>query len=74
MTGQMNGPAGVVRCSIDSNRSFRDTTKKKKVLSLGNLKAPFKFMGSKTYCKGCKKKCSGEVNRIIRRKRRDELN
>ena len=40
---------------------FRDTTKKKKVLSLGNLKAPFKFMGGKTYCKGCKKKCSGEV-------------
>ena len=40
---------------------FRDTTKKKKVLSLGNLKAPFKFMGTKIYCKACKKKCSGEV-------------
>ena len=47
--------------SIDDASIFRDTTKKKKVLSLGNLKAPFKFMGGKTYCKGCKKKCSGEV-------------
>ncbi len=42
----------------------RDPTKKKKVLSLGNLKAPFKFMGGKTYCRGCRKKCSGEVLRV----------
>ena len=38
--------------------------KKKGGLSLGNLKSPFKFIGSKTYCKGCKKKCSGEVLRV----------
>ena len=37
--------------------------KKKKGLSLSSLKSPFKFLG-KTYCKGCHKKCSGEVLRV----------
>ncbi|XP_071745897.1 actin-binding LIM protein 2 [Lepeophtheirus salmonis] len=37
--------------------------KKKSGLSLSSLKSPFKFLG-KTYCKGCKKKCSGEVLRV----------
>ena len=37
--------------------------KKKRGLSLSSLKSPFKFLG-KTYCKGCHKKCSGEVLRV----------
>merc|ERR1712223_277045 len=37
--------------------------KKKKGLSLSSLKSPFKLLG-KTYCKGCHKKCSGEVLRV----------
>jgi hypothetical protein len=74
-TRQQTDNAAAMMSSADSNdgaglsssgggHQSRDTTKKKKVLSLGNLKAPFKFMGSKTYCKGCKKKCSGEVLRV----------
>ena len=39
------------------------TAKNKKKLSLSALKSPFKFLG-KTYCKGCRKKCSGEVLRV----------
>lgn len=41
----------------------RGSAKKKKNLSLGSFKSPFKFLG-KTYCKGCRKKCSGEVLRV----------
>lgn len=43
--------------------SHQSREKKKKGLSLSALKSPFKFLG-KTYCKGCHKKCSGEVLRV----------
>ena len=46
---------------VKDNRSKRK--EKKSGLSLGALKSPFKFLG-KTYCRGCRKKCSGEVLRV----------
>ena len=45
------------------NDSGNAAAKHKKKLSLSALKSPFKFLG-KTYCKGCRKKCSGEVLRV----------
>merc|ERR1719356_67559 len=38
-------------------------TKSKSMSLKSQLKSPFKFLG-KTYCGGCKKKCSGEVLRV----------
>jgi hypothetical protein len=45
------------------DRGGSSSNKKKKNLTLGSFKSPFKFLG-KTYCKGCRKKCSGEVLRV----------
>jgi hypothetical protein len=45
------------------DRGSSGSGKKKKNLTLGSFKSPFKFLG-KTYCKGCRKKCSGEVLRV----------
>ena len=47
--------------TVKDNRNKRK--EKKSGLSLGSLKSPFKFLG-KTYCRGCRKKCSGEVLRV----------
>ena len=52
--------------SSTSRRSRKDSyeNNKSKSMSLkSQLKSPFKFLG-KTYCGGCKKKCSGEVLRV----------
>ena len=46
---------------MTTNKATRE--KKKKGLSLSSLKSPFRLLG-KTYCKGCHKKCSGEVLRV----------
>jgi hypothetical protein len=47
-----------------SQAKDRGSGKKKKNLTLGSFKSPFKFLG-KTYCKGCRKKCSGEVPKSL---------
>ena len=47
-----------------SRREIYESSKQSKSMSLkSQLKSPFKFLG-KTYCGGCKKKCSGEVLRV----------
>ena len=47
----------------EASEGSQASKKKKSGLSLSALKSPFKFLG-KTYCKGCRKKCSGEVLRV----------
>ena len=49
--------------SEEPQTQHKSREKKKKGLSLSSLKSPFKLLG-KTYCKGCHKKCSGEVLRV----------
>lgn len=46
-----------------SKPAEREVTKSKSMSLKSQLKSPFKFLG-KTYCGGCKKKCSGEVLRV----------
>ena len=55
------------QCNPNTGATVKDNRNKRKEkksgLSLGSLKSPFKFLG-KTYCRGCRKKCSGEVLRV----------
>ena len=46
-----------------SRREIYESSKSKSMSLKSQLKSPFKFLG-KTYCGGCKKKCSGEVLRV----------
>ena len=46
-----------------SRREIYDISKSTSMSLKSQLKSPFKFLG-KTYCGGCKKKCSGEVLRV----------
>ena len=58
-----NVNAGSVTTANTMATSKATREKKKKGLSLSSLKSPFRLLG-KTYCKGCHKKCSGEVLRV----------
>lgn len=51
------------QASRQSRREIYESTKSKSMSLKSQLKSPFKFLG-KTYCGGCKKKCSGEVLRV----------
>ena len=53
--------SAVTTSTMATTKATRE--KKKKGLSLSSLKSPFRLLG-KTYCKGCHKKCSGEVLRV----------
>lgn len=62
MVTTMNGEAEANQ-DKQQQQAAKSREKKKKGLSLSSLKSPFKLLG-KTYCKGCHKKCSGEVLRV----------
>ena len=65
MTTEANGSTTTSNANTAMTTSVGKDKKKKGLL---NIKSPFKFIsggsGGKTYCRGCKKKCSGEVLRV----------
>ena len=65
--GATGGEEGSSSGGRHSRKEAYESTKSKSISmdSLKNtLKSPFKQKSGKTYCGGCKKKCSGEVLRV----------